>query len=290
MRFEKVKNQNNIAENGEIEVIQEVENKVAIIQQSLMKSPEVIKLSKNLNIQDKNAVMAFGEEPAVAISKFADSILANIQSHSLEESGVMLRELAKVMKRFDKTEIAKVGEGFMERLFHSAKKTVDKIFEKYQTLGGEIDKIHCEITSYKVDIIKTNEILDQMYKNNFEYYESLEKYTVAGQMILKELREEDLPYYKDLANSGEQKDILNLNNLNEVVEMIEQRIHALESAKMVSLQTAPMIKLIQRGNYKLIEKIQSAFIITIPIFKNALIEAVTIKRQKNGCRFYEGIR
>lgn len=258
----------------------EIEEKVIDIQRELQRSPEVIQISKQLNVSNMNSILDFGSAPAVEISKFADKILNSIKVNSIENSGTMLSELAKVMNRFDKEELIEKEGNFFSKIFKSGKKTVEELFSKYRTLGGEIDKIYTRITTYKTEITHTNKMLEEMFVQNFEYYKQLEKYALACGLVIEELEKEDLPYWEEKAKSGFGDDNIKLEEVRTAIEMLRQRQYDLEMAKMVSLQTAPQIRLIQKGNYKLVGKIHSAFVITIPIFKNGLIQAVTIKRQK----------
>jgi uncharacterized protein YaaN involved in tellurite resistance len=258
----------------------EIEEKFEMINEELKHSPEVIKIAKELNVSDLNTIMQFGHEPAVEVSKFADKILGSIKIYNVENSGDMLKELTKIMSRFDKEELTESPDGFFAKIFAGGKKTIEQLLSKYQSLGGEIDRIYSRISAYNSEIIKTNKALEEMFAQNFDYYKELEKYTAACGLIINEIESEDVPYWEQRAGFGYGDDNLKLQEVKAALEMLKQRLYDLEMAKMVSLQTAPQIRLIQKGNYKLIGKIQSAFIITIPIFKNGLIQAVTIKRQR----------
>ncbi|MFL0249649.1 toxic anion resistance protein [Clostridium neuense] len=258
----------------------ELEEKLENIKKELKNSPEVIQISKSLDVSNINAIMEFGGEPANEISKFSDKILKTIKVSSVENSGALLKELTVIMKRFDKEELEEKPEGFLSRIFSSSKKTIQSILSKYQSLGGEIDKIYSRITSYKSEIEKTNKMLEEMFTQNFNYYTELEKYCAACELAINEIQNEDLPYYEEKAASGTPDDNLKLQEIKYSLEMLSQRLYDLNMAKIVALQTAPQIRTIQKGNYKLIGKIHSAFIVTIPVFKNGLIQAVTLKRQK----------
>lgn len=258
----------------------EMEEKLENLKKELKNSPEVIQISKSLDVSNINAVMEFGSEPAAEISKFSDKILNTIKVSSVENSGALLKELTVIMKRFDKEELEEKPEGFFARIFNSGKKTIQSILSKYQSLGGEIDKIYGRITSYKTEMEKTNKMLEEMFTQNFNYYVDLEKYCAACELAINEIQKEDLPYYEEKAASGTPDDNLKLQEVKYSLEMLNQRLYDLNMAKVVSLQTAPQIRTIQKGNYKLIGKIHSAFIVTIPVFKNGLIQAVTLKRQK----------
>jgi uncharacterized protein YaaN involved in tellurite resistance len=259
---------------------QDIQVKMERIRSEIQNSHEVKSLIKSVDVSSPNSIMEFGNGPAEEISKFADKILHSIREGNIEGSGIMLKELSKLMGRFDKEEV--LGEskkGFIPRMFQDSKKAIEKILSKYQTLGKEIDRIYKEIIIYKKELTKTNDMMEEMFAQNLEYYKSLEKYIIAGNLILKRLQDEELPKLEALVGSGDAEANLNLQTLNNTIEMMNIRVHDLELAKVVSMQTAPQIRIIQRGNFKLVGKIHSAFVITIPIFKNGMIQAVTLKRQ-----------
>lgn len=270
-------------EEGKLENIdlnQELKDRLAEIDKKLKNSQEVKSLAKAVDVQNVNSILEFGSQPAEEISKFGDKILHSIRSSSVEGSSIMLKELSKLMSRFDKEEITGTEKrGLISRMFTDSKKAVEKLLSKYNSLGKEIDKIYKEISSYKNELTKANYMLDEMFEQNLIYYKELEKYIAAGQIILKFLEEEKLPELTRLSESGSAEANLNLQSLNNAIEMMKARVYDLELAKVVAMQTAPQIRIIQRSNFKLIGKIHSAFVITIPIFKNGLIQAVTLKRQ-----------
>ncbi|MCG8700793.1 MAG: toxic anion resistance protein [Bacteroidales bacterium] len=273
-----------VDQNGEIVISenpqQEIDDVVSRIQTELAKSPEVQQLSKQIDIRDHNSILEYGAKPAAEIGGFADKILNRVRRSDLEDSATMMKELAKLMKTFDPKDFDEDKGGVVSKLFKSTKKMIEKILAKYQTIGGEIDKIYREITKYKSQISETNTVLEELYNHNFMYYEALEKHIVAGNMISNFLKENELPKLEEKAATGTQMDVVNLENLKNSIELLDQRVYDLEMGKVVALQTAPQIRMIQKGNYKLLGKMQSAFVVTIPIFKNGLIQAIALKKQK----------
>jgi uncharacterized protein YaaN involved in tellurite resistance len=202
-----------------------------------------------------------------------------MRSTSVTDSGTMLTQLGKIMDRFDKNDFDEPKGGLLSKIFKRGGSMIEKIFSKYQTLGAEIEKINVEISKYKDEMTKSTVTLEEMYEHNIQYYMELEKYVVAGQMKIEELKQL-VPSYEEKAASGNQLAQMELDTLRNGIQALEERVYDLDMARMVALQTAPQIRLLQRGNTKLIGKINSAFIITIPIFKNGIIQAVTAKRQK----------
>jgi uncharacterized protein YaaN involved in tellurite resistance len=256
------------------------ETKVSDIKLALRKEPEIQNLARTIDERDQIQVLEFGKEPAVQISRFSDQILNNMKTSKVEDSGELLKQLGRIMDKFDAKDFQKTSGGFFGKLFKKGEKVVEKLFGKYQTMGSEIDKVYIEISKYQHEMVDATNMLEQMYEQNYQYYLTLEKYIVAGEIKVEELKNNQLPQLESRSGAGDQLASMQLDSLKNVIELLEQRIYDLEMAKMVSLQTAPQIRLLQRGNTKLIGKINSAFVTTIPIFKNGLIQAMAAKRQK----------
>ncbi|MBA4537782.1 toxic anion resistance protein [Bacillus aquiflavi] len=256
------------------------ESKVSEIKLALRNEPEVQNLARSIDERDQIQVLEFGKEPAVQISRFSDQILSNMRTTKVEDSGELLKQLGKIMDKFDKKDFEQTSGGLFGKLFKRGEKLVEKLFGKYQTMGQEIDKIYVEISKYQNEMVESTNMLEDMYEQNYQYYLTLEKYVVAGEMKSEELKKNQLPLLESRAANGDQLASMQLDSLKNIIELLDQRVYDLEMAKIVSLQTAPQIRMLQRGNTKLIGKINSAFVTTIPIFKNGLIQAVAAKRQK----------
>ena len=256
------------------------ETKVSDIKLALRKEPEIQNLARTIDERDQIQILEFGKEPAVQISRFSDQILSNMRTTKVEDSGELLKHLGRIMDKFDAKDFQKTSGGIFGKLFKKGEKMVEKLFGKYQTMGSEIDKVYVEISKYQHEMVDATNMLEQMYEQNYQYYLTLEKYVVAGELKVEDLKNNALPQLETRVASGDQLASMQLDSLKNAIELLEQRIYDLEMAKMVSLQTAPQIRLLQRGNTKLIGKINSAFVTTIPIFKNGLIQAVAAKRQK----------
>ncbi|WP_423798877.1 toxic anion resistance protein [Neobacillus sp. SAB-20_R2A] len=256
------------------------EKKVSDIKLALRKETEIQNLANSIDERDQIQVLEFGKEPAVQISRFSDQILSNMRTTKVEDSGELLKQLGRIMDKFDPKDFQKSSGGLFSKLFKKGEKVVEKLFGKYQTMGSEIDKVYVEISKYRSEMVDSTNMLESMYEQNYQYYLTLEKYVVAGELKVEDLKNNQLPQLEARAASGDQLASMQLDSLKNAIELLEQRIYDLEMAKMVALQTAPQIRMLQRGNTKLIGKINSAFVTTIPIFKNGLIQAVAAKRQK----------
>ena len=249
--------------------------------QRLRELPEVKKLTKELNVTDSNSILSFGEEPSTAISKTSDKLLSSMKGTAIEDTGEMLKNLTKIMDRFDSKELQNPikRENFIQKLFHSASSQIEKLFKKYDDMGKEVDKIYLQLKDYEQDIKKTNNDLVMQYNENVKYFQQLEQYIVAGDLILEQLEEAKVKLEENTEiNPQEQND--KLNRLNTAKEMVSQRIYDLKIAENVAMQTCPMIQTMQLSNFNLLRKINSSFMITLPIFKQCLVQAIQLKKQE----------
>lgn len=246
----------------------------------LVNSKEVDDLVSTININDQNSILYFGNDAATEISKCSDQVLNNVNLQQLNSSSEMLNHLKKIMDQFDIKEIAEEEKnGFFQRMFNSAQKKLEQILAKYHTMGDEVDKIYVQLKSYEAEINESNKTLDQMFQTNLEYYQLLVKYILAGEQGIKEID----AYLADMNKQYEQihDNMLkfDIDNLEQAKVLLEQRTQDLRIAENVAMQSIPMIKAMQFSNMNLIRKINSAFIITLPIFKQALTQAILLKRQ-----------
>ncbi len=159
------------------------------------------------------------------------------------------------------------------------KKQLDKILAKYHTMGEEVDKIYVQLKGYESEIKQSNQKLNQMFESNVNFYHELVKYILAGEQACKEIEDYIKQRETDMANTGDNSIQFELTNLNQALMMMEQRTQDLRTAENVAMQSIPMIKTMEFSNYNLVRKINSAFIVTLPVFKQALAQAILLKRQ-----------
>ena len=220
-----------------------------VITTQLQTSPEVTRIADSLDVSSAQNIMKFGQETAVEISKFSDKILSTINNSQVEDSGRMMKQLSNIMDKFDPKDFEEENKGFLANLFGKAKENIQSLLKKYETMDKEVSQIYVEIKKYESEIGKTNDMLNTMYEKNIEYYKELEKYILAGNVVIEKMKNEIIPQYeKKASETNNELDNFNLQNVKESLEMLEQRVYDLELAKMVAMQSAPQIKLIQRGN------------------------------------------
>ncbi len=270
-------------ENAELDKkIAEVENfnivvKTEEIKQELATSKEIDALVSTINVNDANTIVKFGAEAAEEISKASDQVLNSMSIEQINDTGVMLKNLAAIMEQFDPKELEDDKPG----LFGNLKKKLDKILNKYNTMGTEIDKVYVQLKQYENEIEQANVKLDNMYEANLGYYQQLVKYIMAGEQAVKELDAFIEQYKAKVAENPEDGTIrMDLSNLQQMREILDQRVMDLKVAENVAIQTVPMLKTMEYSNLNLVRKINSAFIITMPVFKQGLAQAIMLKRQR----------
>ena len=269
----------------------EAKNELAVVEQydivadreqmnrQLVNSEEVDRIVSTIEVNNLDTIVSFGAEVAEEISKASDVVLNSMNMAQLDETSEMLNVLAKIMDQFDIEEI-KDNPSFLEKLFGNIRKQLDKILAKYHTMGEEVDKIYVQLKGYEAEIKQSNRKLATMFDANVNYYHDLVKYILAGEQACREIEAYIAQRQQDMQTTGDQSIQFELTSLNQALMMMEQRTQDLRTAENVAMQSIPMIKTMEFSNYNLVRKINSAFIITLPVFKQALAQAILLKRQK----------
>lgn len=247
--------------------------------EELVNSQEVDALVSTIEVDNLESIVSFGAQTAEEISKASDIVLNSMNMSQLDDSSEMLNTLAKIMDKFDIEEI-KDNPGLFEKLFGNLKKKLEKILAKYHTMGEEVDKIYVQLKQYESEIKQSNRKLDEMFDANVNYYHDLVKYILAGEQGCRELEQYIAKRQADMDATGDHSIQFELQSLQQALMMLEQRTQDLRTAENVAMQSIPMIKTMEFSSMNLVRKINSAFIITLPVFKQALAQAVMLKRQR----------
>lgn len=247
--------------------------------QIMVNSPEVDSLASQIEVYNLETIVSFGSGAAEEISKCSDVILNSMNMSQLDDSSAMLTTLAKIMDKFDIEEI-KDNPGLFGKLFGNLRRQLDKILAKYHTMGDEVDKIYVQLKQYESEIKQSNRKLEDMFQANVGYYHELVKYILAGEQGCRELEEYIAQRRAEMESTGDASIQFDLTTLEQALMMLEQRTQDLRTAESVAMQSIPMIKTMQFSNMNLVRKINSAFIITLPVFKQALTQAIMLKRQR----------
>lgn len=247
--------------------------------QTLVGSQEVDAIVSTIEVGNLETIVSFGAEVAEEISKASDVVLNNVNMSQLDNSSEMLNALARVMEKFDIDEL-KENPSVFGKLFGNMRKQLDKILDKYHTIGDEVDKIYVELKKYESEIKQSNRNLGTMFDANVNYYHELVKYILAGEQGCREIEAYIAQREADMQATGDNAIQFEITSLNQALMMLEQRTQDLRTAESVAMQSIPMIKAMEFSNMNLVRKINSAFIITLPVFKQALAQAIMLKRQK----------
>ena len=271
--------------------VQEQKNEIEVVQQYdivadrqqmnqvLVGSQEVDNIVSTIELDNLESIVSFGAEAAEEISKASDVVLNSMNMSQLDDSSRLLTTLAKIMDEFDIDEI-KDNPNLFDKLFGGMKKQLDKIMAKYHTMGDEVDKIYVELKKYETEIKQSNRNLNTMFEANVNYYHELVKYILAGEQGCRELEAYISQRQRDMEATGDMSIQFEITSMNQALMMLEQRTQDLRTAESVAIQSIPMIKTMEFTNMNLVRKINSAFIITLPVFKQALAQAIMLKRQK----------
>ena len=238
-----------------------------------------------INIEDSTEILQYGLPAQEKISKFSDSILENVKTKNTGEVGELLADLVSQIKSFDADVAGSSKKGLFSKLFSSAKKEFDFLVAKYSKIEKNIDTIEGGLEKDKLQMLKDINVFDTMYEKNLEYFKEISLYIIAGERKLKELREVTLPELKKKAEStGEQLDIQKVNDMEQMINRFEKKIYDLKTTRIISIQMAPQIRLLQNNEAELVEKIQSSITNTIPLWKNQMVLSLGINNAKRALK------
>ncbi|HBN10899.1 MAG TPA: hypothetical protein DIW26_03600 [Ruminococcus sp.] len=249
--------------------------------EKIINSNEIDKLTSLIDVNNPNTIVSFGGPVAEEISKASDQVLRSMNVEQVNDSGKLLQNLAVIMDQFDGKELSTEEQKGLKKFFSNTKKELDKILGKYHTMGDEIDQIYVQLKGYEKEIYEANTKLETMFNANLSYYNELLKYILAGEQGVKEIDAYIAQLQQQMADNPDDGGIkMELNNIMQVRDILDQRVMDLKVAENVAMQTVPMLKTMEFSNLNLIRKINSAFIVTMPVFKQSLAQAVMLKRQK----------
>ena len=238
--------------------------------------------NEKIDVTDTTQILQYGAAAQNKISKFSDTVLEDVKTRSTGEVGDLLSSLVAEIKDFDTDIPADTGKKGIFGIFHSAKKEVNKLLAKYDKVENNIDKIEKNLEAHKLQMLKDIAVFDTMYEKNLEYFKEISLYIIAGEKKLEELKTVTLPALQKAAEeSGEQTDIQKVNDMVNMINRFEKKIYDLKTTRIISIQMAPQIRLIQNNDSELVEKIQSSLINTIPLWKNQIVIALGITNAKN---------
>ena len=246
--------------------------------------------NEKLDLTDTTQILQYGVAAQEKISKFSDSILEDVKTRNTGEVGDLLADLVSQIKSFDKDVSGTAKKNLIEKLFTSAKKEFDYIVAKYSKIEKNIDTIEGGLEKDKLQMLKDITVFDTMYDKNLEYFKEISLYIIAGEKKLEELRDVELPKLKKIAEeSGEQLDVQKVNDMEALINRFEKKIYDLKTTRIISIQMAPQIRLLQNNEAELVEKIQSSITNTIPLWKNQMVLALGISNAKRALKSQQAV-
>ncbi|MBR0350470.1 MAG: toxic anion resistance protein [Clostridia bacterium] len=235
--------------------------------------------NKKIDVNDATQVLQYGAKAQTKISQFSDSVLDGVKTKDVGEVGDLLADLVGQIKNFD-ADIGAPKSG-LAKFFHNVKKDLDTWTAKYSKIETNIDGIEKQLENHKLKMLKDITIYDTMYEKNLEYFKELSLYIIAGDKKLEELRNVVLPELRKKAQeSGEQLDAQKVNDMENTINRFEKKIYDLKTTRIIAIQMAPQIRLLQNNDAELVEKIQGSLTNTIPLWKNQIVLALGINNAK----------
>jgi len=239
----------------------------------------VDELKNSISILESNDILQYASNIQGKMADFSDEIMKNMKTKSAGEVGDVLSTLVSEINEFGKNDNS--GFNFITKFFRSAKMTAKKLIARYSTVETNIDRITGQLELNKVQLTKDIATFDNMYEENLKFFKELSLYIIAANQKIDELKEVELPKLKQKATeTNEEIDIQAANDLANAINKLEKKVHDLGLTRMVSIQMAPQIRMLQSNDTELVEKIQSTIANTIPLWKSQVLLALGVNNSR----------
>ncbi len=270
LTLEPFKEKNEVAE---VNVQQEVEPAWEEAELSEEEQQMVEQFTSQIDLSNTNIILQYGAGTQKKMADFSEKALENVQTKDLGEIGELITDVVAELKGFN----AEEEKGFFGRLKKSTQK-LSALKTKYDKAEVNVNKICKVLEGHQVQLLKDAALLDKMYEQNKIYFKELSMYILAGKRKLNQVRATELPALLNKANqSGLPEDAQAAKDLDALCTRFEKKIHDLELTRMISIQTAPQIRLVQNNDTIMVEKIQSTIVNTIPLWKSQMVLAMGVE-------------
>ena len=254
----------------------EAEKQEPALDESILTEEErktVDEFAKQIDLTNSAMVLQYGAGTQKKMADFSEAALENVKSKDLGEVGELLSGVVKELRDFDEEE----EKGFFG-FFKKASGRIESMKAKYAKAEANVNEIVKVLEKHQVQLMKDTALLDKMYELNLTYFKELSMYILAGKKKLQEVRSTRLAELTDRAQaSGLPEDAQAAKDLGSMCERFEKKIHDLELTRMISIQTAPQIRLVQNNDTLMVEKIQSTIVNTIPLWKSQMVLALGVE-------------
>ena len=238
---------------------------------------QVAAFAKTIDLTNSQLVMQYGGAAQKNIASFSESALGSVRTKDMGEVGDMISDLVVELKGFDAEEESK---GFLG-LFRKAGRSVEVMKAKYGKAEQNVEKIAAKLEGHQIVLLKDIAVLDQMYDKNLEYYKELTMYILAGQQALADARNTTLPELREkAAQTGLAEDAQKANDYDNLCLRFEKKLHDLELTRVISMQMAPQIRMLQNNDTIMSEKIQTSLVNTIPLWKSQMVLALGLSHSQ----------
>jgi uncharacterized protein YaaN involved in tellurite resistance len=250
----------------------------------------VAELSKQVDVSDSQAVLAFGLPAQSRIANFADSLLGDVRTRDAGSGGQALQDLLKKVREIDVDALSVDSGKARIPIFGRFANTFERFSARYQKVATSLEKIIDALERSRMGLLKDMTVLDKMYELNLDYLKQLDVYIAAGEQALIELHTVKIPALEaEVAASNDVMAAQRLADLQQAATRFERRLHDLKLTRMIAIQTAPQIRLIQSNDQNLVEKIQSSILTTIPLWKNQIVIAISLYRQQKAAELQKSV-
>ncbi len=240
---------------------------------------QVDRIAAGIDIHNSQQMVQYGIGAQSKISEFANHILGQVRAKDAGYVGDLMTDLLVQVKSLDVDELE--GKEKRPSLFRRAKKSMTRFAAQYETVDAQLDRIANELDRSRMALLKDIGMFDLMYQKNLEYFRELQLYILAGEKKLREIEEQLIPELDARAlASGDPMDAQKANDVRQMADRFEKKLYDIKLSRTIAIQTAPQIRLIQNNDKLLVEKIQTSIINTLPLWKNQIILAIGIRKQK----------
>lgn len=237
--------------------------------------------ANKVDFNDTNSIVNYGADAQEKLAEFSDVALNNVRTKDLGAVGDSLSGLVTELKGFSALE-EKKG---LARFFHRAANPIEQLKSKYSKANANVERVVDILDGHQVALTKDVAVLDEMFKANTENFKSLSMYIAAGKKKIEEAREVTLPALKQKAEeTGDGADIQAVSDFSQMMSRFEKKVHDLNLTRTVSLQMAPQIRMIQNNDALMIEKIQTALVNTIPLWKGQMVLALGLANSEEALK------
>lgn len=237
--------------------------------------------SQKIDLHNSQAILQYGAGTQKKMADFSENALKNVRTKDMGEVGDMLSGLVVELKSFEITEEDKGILG----LFKKSANKVTGLKAKYDKTETNVNNVCQALEKHQVTLMKDIALLDKMYDANLSYFKELSMYIIAGKQKLEEVRNGELAEAKAKAQASNlPEDAQAAKDIEAMCDRFEKKLHDLELTRMISIQTAPQIRLVQNNDTMMAEKIQSTLVNTIPLWKSQMVLALGIEHSNQAAK------